>query len=172
MAEEIHPANPPPLPSRRFQFSMASLMILVTVFCFWCVAKGRPAYLREGNAGAIEAGISLLFLAAVAIGRWKVFEKAGQPGWAAVVPIYNLIILLRVAQRPRWWVILYPIPFFNVIPLVIVPLDIARYFGKSALFGAGLIFFGSIFYPVLGFGSAQYWRPTYIRYFAGQAYVC
>lgn len=117
MSEVNQPTNPPTPPSSRFQFSMASVMILVTAFCFWCVASGRPAYLREGNAGAIETGIGLLFLAAVAIGRWKVFEKAGQPGWAAVVPVYNLIVLLRVAQRPLWWVILYPIPLLMLSPL-------------------------------------------------------
>jgi len=151
---------------------MATVLILMTAFCFWCALKGRPAYLRDGAAGAIEAGIALFFLAAVAIGRWKVFEKAGQPGWGAVVPVYNLLLLLRIAQRPAWWLVLYAIPFVNVIALLLVPLDIARYFGKSGLFGAGLIFFGFIFYPILGFGSAQYWKPTYIRYHAGQAYVC
>lgn len=162
----------PPLPSIRFQFSMASILILITAFCVWCAVYGRPAYLQGGASGAIEATVALFFLAAVAIGRWKVFEKAGQPGWGALIPVYNLYLLLRIAQRPTWWLILYAIPFVSVIPLVLVPLDIARYFGKSGLFGVGLIFCGFVFYPILGFGSAQYWRPTYIRYHEGQPYVC
>lgn len=172
MSEVFDIPDTPPLPSTRFQFSMASVLILITAFCVWCAVQGRPAYLRDGAAGAIEATIALFLLAAIAIGRWKVFEKAGQPGWGALVPVYNLFLLLRIAQRPAWWLVLYAIPFVSVIPLVLVPLDVARHFGKSRLFGAGLIFLGFVFYPILGFGSAQYWRPTYIRYHEGQPYVC
>ena len=162
----------PKLPDRRFQFSMASVMILMTAFCIWCALEGRKAYSQGGAAGAIDASIAFFFVAAVAIGRWKVFEKAGQPGWGALIPIYNLFLLLRITQRPTWWLILYAIPFLNLLPLVLVPLDVARYFGKSLLFGWGLILFGFVYYPILGFGSAQYRKPTYIRYHAGQPYVC
>ncbi len=172
MSEVFSSQDAPSQPNTRFQFSMASLLILMTAFCIWCVVKARPAYLHDGAAGAIEASTALFFLAAVAIGRWKVFEKAGQPGWGALIPVYNLYLLLRVARQPAWWLVLYAIPPLSLVPLVLVPLGVARHFGKSSLFGAGLIFFGFAFYPILGFSSAQYWEPTYVRYHEGQPYVC
>ena len=134
-------------------------MLLTTAFCVWLVVKGRPELHRHGTAGAVNACISLAFTATVAIGRWKVFEKAGQPGWGAIIPVYNLFLLLRVARRPWWWLFLYAIPVANLIPLIFVPLAVARNFGKSGLFGVGLMILGFIFYPVLGFGDAQYrWK--------------
>lgn len=92
----------------------------------------------------------------VIAGMWKVFEKAGEPGWASIVPIYNAIVLLRIAGKPAWWILLLLIPFVNIVFLIIVAIEIANNFGKSAGFGLGLAFLGLIFYPILGFGSAQY----------------
>ncbi|MHB1003316.1 MAG: DUF5684 domain-containing protein [Thermoleophilia bacterium] len=87
---------------------------------------------------------------------WKVFVKAGQPGWAAIVPIYNIYIMLQIAGRPGWWLLLMFVPFVNFVVQIIVALDIARNFGKSTGFGIGLILLSPIFYPILGFGSATY----------------
>jgi len=87
---------------------------------------------------------------------WKMFEKAGQPGWAAIIPIYNMYVLCKVAGKPGWWVILLLIPLVNIIAIFLVSLGVARNFGKGALFAVGLFFLGFIFYPILGFGSAQY----------------
>ena len=91
---------------------------------------------------------------------WKVFTKAGHPGWAALVPIYNGIVLLQIAGRPLWWFILFFIPFVNFIVAIVVAMDVARAFGKSAGFGLGLAFLSPVFYPILGFGSAQYEGAT------------
>jgi hypothetical protein len=96
--------------------------------------------------------IAIVIIAAL----WKVFEKAGEPGWAAIVPIYNLIVLLKIAGRPAWWIILMLIPFVNFIVSILVSIDIAKRFGKGAGFGIGLALFGFIFYPILGFGDARY----------------
>ena len=85
---------------------------------------------------------------------WKVFSKAGYPGWASIVPIYNWIVLCKVAGRPAWWVILLLICF--PILWIILCIDIAKRFGKGGGFAVGLIFLGIIFFPILGFGSAQY----------------
>jgi hypothetical protein len=90
---------------------------------------------------------------------WKVFEKAGKPGWAAIVPIYNIIIMLQIAGKPEWWVLLYLVPLVNLIVNVIVCIAIARRFGKGEGFGIGLAFLGLIFWPILGFGKAEY-RPA------------
>lgn len=96
--------------------------------------------------------IAVLMIAAM----WKVFTKAGQPGWASIIPIYNLYVMCKIAGRPGWWVILMLIPLVNFIILIIVFIDIAKAFGKGVGFGLGLVFLGIIFFPILGFGSAQY----------------
>ncbi len=91
---------------------------------------------------------------------WKIFTKAGQPGWAAIIPIYNWYILCKIVGRPGWWVILLLIPFVNFIIGIILCIDLAKSFGKGVGFGIGLILLGVIFFPILGFGSAQYQGPS------------
>ena len=117
---------------------------------------------NSGNLiGAAFGGMALLFWMAIAlvvvIGGWKVFEKAGQPGWAILVPIYNLYVMLQIAGRPGWWLILYLIPLVNLIIMIVVAIDIAKAFGQSAAFGFFLLFlFCGIGYLVLGFGDYRY----------------
>jgi hypothetical protein len=91
---------------------------------------------------------------------WKIFTKAGQPGWAAIIPIYNWYIFCKIVGRPGWWVILLLIPFVNFIVGIILCIDLAKSFGKGVGFGIGLILLGIIFFPILGFGSAQYQGPA------------
>ena len=88
--------------------------------------------------------------------QWRIFEKAGLPGWGVIIPIYNIYLILKVAKRPGWWLILFFIPIVNLIIAIIIPFDIAKNFKKDSLFGAGLLFLGFIFYPVLAFGKAKY----------------
>ena len=112
-----------------------------------------------GGAGALVGVVVYLAIVVLAIaGMWKVFDKAGQPGWGILIPIFNVYLLLKVAGRPGWWLLLAFIPFVNLI-LLVVPFDIAKNFGKGTGFGLGLLFLGFIFYPILGFGSAQYQGP-------------
>jgi hypothetical protein len=92
----------------------------------------------------------------VIVSLWKVFVKAGQPGWGILIPIYNIYLLLQIAGRPGWWLILYLIPFVNLVIGIIVAIDIAKNFGKETIFGVGLFFLGFIFYPILAFGRAEY----------------
>ena len=94
------------------------------------------------------------FVILMIAGLWKTFSKAGQPGWAAIIPIYNLIVLCQVAGRPIWWFLLLLICF--PIFYIIICIDIAKRFGKGGGFAVGLIFLPFIFFPMLGFGSAQY----------------
>jgi hypothetical protein len=96
--------------------------------------------------------VIILLIAAI----WKVFSKAGQPGWAAIIPIYNVYIMCKVAGRPGWWVLLMLIPFVNLIIAIILNIDIAKRFGKGVGFAIGMIILPFIFWPILGFGSAQY----------------
>ena len=89
---------------------------------------------------------------------WKIFSKAGQPGWAAIIPIYNWIIWCKIVGRPAWWVLLLLIcfPIFFIILLI----DLAKSFGKGVGFAIGLILVSIIFFPILGFGSATYQGPS------------
>jgi hypothetical protein len=96
----------------------------------------------------IQLVITVLVLASL----WKVFVKAGQPGWAAIIPFYNAYILAKIAGKPDWWLILFLIPIVNIIPCIAV----AEKFGKTAGFGVGLGLLGVIFFPILGFGDARY----------------
>jgi hypothetical protein len=100
----------------------------------------------------IELAIFVLIIA----GMWKVFTKAGQPGWAAIVPIYNIIVLLQIAGKPVWWILLFLIPVVNLVVAILIGIAIAKNFGKSDAFGVGLGLLGFVFYPILGFGDAQY----------------
>lgn len=105
--------------------------------------------------------ITLLIFVAWIAGMWKVFEKAGQPGWAAIVPIYNLIILLQIVGKPIWWIVLMLIPIVNLVVFIIISMEVAVCFGKSKGWGVGLLFFlGFIGYPLLGFGDATYKAPS------------
>ncbi|MGC2626644.1 MAG: DUF5684 domain-containing protein, partial [Candidatus Udaeobacter sp.] len=86
---------------------------------------------------------------------WKIFTKAGQPGWACIIPIYNLYIWCKIVGRPWWWLLLMLIPFVNFIIAIILLIDLAKSFGKGVGFGIGLLLLPFIFFTILGFGSAQ-----------------
>ena len=116
-------------------------------------------FAQDDAGGFISAILGLAIIVFIIAGVWKTFQKAGQPGWAAIIPIYNAIVLLEIAKRPLWWILLLLIPVVNIIVGILVALDIARNFGKSGLFGLGLAFFPFICYPILGFSDARY-RPA------------
>ena len=112
-----------------------------------------------GLIGGVSAGVSIVYLAIIILmiaAMWKIFTKAGKPGWAAIIPIYNTIVLLEVVGKPIWWFLLMFIPFVNFIILIIVDLELAKKFGQSTGFAIGLILLPVIFYPILGFGGARY----------------
>lgn len=127
--------------------------------------------LAQNNGGGIGAAIAglfvfLLYLGIIVLifaGLWKTFVKAGQPGWGAIVPFYNIYLLCKIAGRPGWWIILCFIPFVSFIILLILSVDIAKSFGKGIGFALGLFFLSPIFYCILGFGSAQYQGPAAAR---------
>ncbi|MCO6495946.1 MAG: signal peptidase I [Bacteroidetes bacterium] len=98
----------------------------------------------------------LLFIALIIVSLWKVFEKAGKPGWASIVPIYNIVVMLKIVKKPLWWILLLLIPFVNVIIGIIVCIEMAKAFGKDIGFAIGLLLLGFIFYPILAFGDAKY----------------
>ena len=109
--------------------------------------------------GTLGTLIYLALIVVVIAGMWKMYEKADEPGWAAIVPIYNVWVLLRIVGRPGWWLLLMLIPIVNFVVAIIVALDLARSFGRGGGFAVGLIFLGFVFYPILGFGEDEYIGP-------------
>ena len=106
--------------------------------------------------GGFSSIIGLLVAVLVIAGMWKVFTKAGKPGWAAIIPIYNVIVLLQIAGKPIWWILLFFIPIVNIVIAVMVMISVAKAFGKGTGFALGLLFLSPIFIPILGFSDAQY----------------
>lgn len=120
-----------------------------------------PFFQDDGAGGFIGAFVGLccggiIVILAVA-SMWKIFTKAGQPGWAAIVPFYNAYIMQQIVGRETWWLAI----FFFLSPVwsIVISLDLAKSFGKEMVWGIGLIVFPYVFYPLLGFGDAQYQGP-------------
>src|ERR1700734_963890 len=105
--------------------------------------------------GLFILAIEFVIIVAIIAGIWKVFTKAGKPGWAAIIPIYNLIVLLQIAGKPWWGIFLFLIPLVNLVMAILVGIAVAKSFGRGEAFGVGLALLGFIFYPILGFGDAQ-----------------
>lgn len=115
----------------------------------------------------MNLGSSLMFLSIilvtsllVIIAQWRIYEKAGQPGWASIIPIYNFYVLLKIVGKPGWWLIWMFIPFANFVVVIWVTNLLSKSFGKDVAFTLGLIFLSFIFYPILGFGNAEYQGPA------------
>lgn len=103
----------------------------------------------------VFTAVYLLVILAMIAGQWKVFGKAGKPGWASIVPIYNIIVMFEISGLAMpWWYAL--IPFLNIYAMLMVSLAIAKKFGKTDAYGIGLFLAPFVFYPMLGFGSAVY----------------
>lgn len=118
---------------------------------------------QDEGGGLISACFTLVYcvlIILVVIGLWKVYEKANKPGWAAIIPFYNIWVLLEIVGRPGWWIILMFIPLVNFIVGIIVTLDLAKSFGKDVLYAIGLLLLPMIFYLHLGWSDAQYRGPT------------
>ena len=111
---------------------------------------------QETGGSLFSTFLSLLFAILVIASLWRIFTKAGRPGWASIIPIYNTIVLLDVVGRPWWWLLLLLIPFVNIIVAVILYIDLAKSFGKGVGFGIGLLLLAPIFLPILAFGDARY----------------
>lgn len=90
---------------------------------------------------------------------WTIFTKAGQPGWAAIIPIYNMIVLLKIVGKPTWWIILFLIPIVNYVFIIWTYNMLSKSFGKEEGFTVGLILLGVVFFPILAFGDAKYLGP-------------
>jgi hypothetical protein len=121
-------------------------------------------YDAVGGLGAMFGGMMFLVYVAIwafwVVCGWKIYTKAGKPGWAAIVPIYNIIVLLEIVGRPLWWVVLFFVPVANIIMAFLINVELAKSFGHDIVFGIGLTLLPLIFLAVLAFGSAAYRGPV------------
>lgn len=101
---------------------------------------------------ACELAIAVLIIASM----WIAFAKAGEPGWAAIIPIYNIYVMCRMGGKPGWWVLLMLIPIVNLVVIIVVCIGISTHFGRGAGFGVRLALLGFIFWPILAFSDSQY----------------
>lgn len=107
--------------------------------------------------GIIYLAIIILLLAA----EWKIFTKAGKPGWAILIPFYNIIVFLQIIGKPWWWLLIMVfVPIANIIFLIWAVNLLSKSFGYGTGFTLGLIFLSIIFVPILGFGSSKYVGPA------------
>lgn len=110
----------------------------------------------------MEAAI-IIYLAIVVlliVSLWKIYSKANKPGWACLIPIYNIIVLLRIIGKPWWWLFLLLIPIVNIVFAIWMTNLLSKSFGKNEGFTIGLLFLPFVFYPLLGFGEAKYNGPA------------
>lgn len=114
----------------------------------------------DAGSGVVGNLLLLAFIVLLFASMWKMFVKAGKPGWAALIPIYNYIVLLQIVGRPVWWLVLLLIPFVNIIFAIIVTHDISKSYGRGVGMTLLQLFLPFIAYPILGFGKDQYVGPA------------
>ena len=103
--------------------------------------------------------IALVVFVLSVIATWRIFTKAGEEGWKAIIPIYNTIILLKIVGRPWWWLLLMLIPVVGIVIAVIVFYDLSKSFGHGVGFTVGLLLLSIVFLMILGFGADTYRGP-------------
>jgi hypothetical protein len=111
----------------------------------------------------VDTSVTLIYLivvVAIIASLWTVFTKAGEPGWAAIVPFYNVLVMTKIAGTGPLWFVLTFIPFINIAALFVNSIAMARSFGKGTGFGIGLALLGFVFYPLLAWGDATYVEPA------------
>jgi hypothetical protein len=104
--------------------------------------------------------VLVAFLVLMIASMWTIFTKAGQPGWAAIIPIYNAVVFMEIIGKPWWWILLWMIPSLNIIWVIWAWNLMVKSFGKEEGFTIGVIFLGFIFIPILAFGDSHYIGPT------------
>ncbi len=116
-------------------------------------------YSASYQMSPVASLIYFIVIIIVLAATWRIFTKAGKPGWAAIIPIYNVIVLLEISGKPLWWIILLLIPFVNLVVLISTYMGLAKAFGQGTGFGCLLIIFAPIMVPVLAFGPYEYIGP-------------
>jgi hypothetical protein len=105
---------------------------------------------------AVSVVVWLALTLALVVAQWRIFAKAGVPGWACLVPVYNMVKLLHISGRSGWWLLGLCVPLLNVFVFIRLVFDLAGAFGRGVAFGFGLLLLSPIFVLILGFGNARY----------------
>ena len=129
-------------------------------------ASGNEEAALAAGLVAFFAAFALVFIAiglVVVVGMWKTFDKAGQPGWAAIVPFYNLVVMFRIGGQSGWFALSYLLNFIPIIGtlaflgiIIWNHVNISKRFGQGVGFAIGLVLLAPIFWLILGFGSSKY----------------
>jgi hypothetical protein len=113
-----------------------------------------------GAVGTFGIIIYIAIIVLMLASMWVIYTKAKKPGWACIIPIYNLIVLLQIVGKPWWWILLFCIPIVNIVFVIWMYNLLSKSFGKNEGFTVGLILLSIIFFPILAFGSAKYKGPA------------
>jgi hypothetical protein len=114
-------------------------------------------YIDTTSFETLSLLVSLIFTILIIAGMIGVFVKAKQPIWGLFIPIYNIILLLEIAQKPRWWLfIILFVPLLNILFFILTINGVSYSFGKNSTYTIGLLLLGFIFWPLLGFGNAKH----------------
>lgn len=103
--------------------------------------------------------VALAICVVMYVAMWKMFVKAGKPGWACLVPFYNTYCLFDMAFGNGWLFLLMFVPCVNFVFAIMLYFKLASAFGQGVGFGFGLLFLNPIFMLILGFGKAEYVGP-------------
>ena len=114
----------------------------------------------SGGMGVVGTLLYIVVIVFYIFCLWKIFVKAGKPGWAAIIPIYNLLVELEIVGRPWYWLLLMFIPVVDVVLGIIVLFRMSKVFGHGTGFGFGLLFLSFIFLPILAFDDSKYLGPN------------
>jgi hypothetical protein len=151
-------------PAPSITYTAMILIFRNSLFALWgssaLLAQETSDYTAPSTVSPVSMIIWLLVVVLMIAAMWKIFTKAGQPGWASIIPIYNMYIWCKIVGRPGWWVVLLLIPFVNFVIAIILCIDLAKSFGKGVGFGIGIILLGIVFLPILAFSGATYQGPS------------
>ena len=114
----------------------------------------NAAGLAGMGAGMIIFELAIMVFMIVTL--WKIYTKAGKPGWASIIPIYDILVLIEIAGLEWWYILLLLVPFANIYAIFKIYIELAHKFGKSTGFGVLTVFFSLICLPILAFGDAKY----------------
>lgn len=107
----------------------------------------------------MSTGTMIFYIAIMVVmlaAQWKIFTKAGKPGWACIIPFYNIYTLCEIVGMNGWMFLLMFVPIVNIFFAIKLIWDLAKVFGKGVGFAIGLLLLSPIFMCILGFGSAEY----------------
>lgn len=114
------------------------------------------SYGGAGGGDIFSLIIGIVVALVMIAGMWKMFSKAGEPGWASIIPFYNAYVLFKITWGSGIKFLLLLIPIANIVVVIMTQIKLAKAFGKSTGFAVGLILLSPIFYVILGFDSSEY----------------